>query len=52
MLLDALARGGSLPVLDKQATLTRCAIFRGREKVIWVDLKRLLNRGIWHTTSN
>jgi polysaccharide biosynthesis/export protein len=45
MLLDALARGGSLPVLDKQATLTRCAIFRGREKIIWVDLKRLLNRG-------
>lgn len=45
MLLDALARAGSLPVLDKQATLTRAAIFRGREKVIWVDLKRLLNRG-------
>lgn len=45
MLLDALARAGSLPVLDKQATLTRCAIFRGREKIIWVDLKRLLNRG-------
>ncbi len=45
MLLDALARAGSLPVLDKQATLTRCAIFRGREKIIWVDLKHLLNRG-------
>lgn len=45
MLLDALARSGSLPVLDKQATLTRCAIFRGREQIIWVDLKRLLNRG-------
>lgn len=45
MLLDALARAGSLPMLDKQATLTRCAIFRGREKIIWVDLKRLLNRG-------
>ncbi len=45
MLLDALARAGSLPVLDKQATLTRCAIFRGRDKIIWVDLKRLLNRG-------
>ncbi len=45
MLLDALARAGSLPVLDKQATLTRVAIFRGREKIIWVDLKRLLNRG-------
>jgi len=34
-----------MPVLDKQATLTRAAIFRGREKIIWVDLKRLLNRG-------
>mgnify|MGYP001552602410 CR=1 FL=1 len=45
VLLDVLARAGSLPVLDKQATLTRCAVFRGREKIIWVDLKRLLNRG-------
>lgn len=45
MLLDVLARAGSLPVLDKQATLTRVAVFRGREKIIWVDLKRLLNRG-------
>lgn len=45
LLLDVLARAGSLPVLDKQATLTRCAVFRGREQVIWVDLKHLLNRG-------
>lgn len=45
VLLDVLARAGSLPVLDKQATLTRCAIFRGRDRIIWVDLKRLLNRG-------
>jgi polysaccharide export outer membrane protein len=45
VLLDVLARAGSLPVLDKQATLTRCAIFRGREKIIWVDLKHLLSRG-------
>jgi polysaccharide export outer membrane protein len=44
-LLEALARAGSLPVIDKQATLTRCAVFRGREQVIWVDLKHLLNRG-------
>lgn len=43
-LLEALARAGALPVIDKQATLTRCAIFRGREQVIWVDLKRLLTR--------
>ncbi|MFY7907861.1 MAG: polysaccharide biosynthesis/export family protein, partial [Burkholderiaceae bacterium] len=28
-LLEALSRAGSLPVIDKQATLTRCAIFRG-----------------------
>lgn len=44
-LLEVLARAGSLPVLDKQATLTRCAIFRGRDRVIYVDLKHLLNRG-------
>lgn len=44
MLLDVLARAGGLPVLDKQATLTRAAVFRGRDRVIWVDLKRLLNR--------
>ena len=45
MLLDVLARAGSMPVLDKQATLTRAAILRGREKIIWVDLKTLFNRG-------
>jgi polysaccharide biosynthesis/export protein len=47
-LLEVLAKAGSLPVIDKQATLTRCAIFRGRDKVIWVDLKRLLNGGQTH----
>jgi len=47
-LLEVLAKAGSLPVIDKQATLTRCAIFRGREKMIWVDLKRLLNGGQVH----
>ncbi|MCX7205549.1 MAG: SLBB domain-containing protein [Proteobacteria bacterium] len=44
-LLEALARAGSLPVIDKQATLTRVAVFRGRDRIIWVDLKKLLNRG-------
>ncbi|WP_395010923.1 SLBB domain-containing protein [Undibacterium sp.] len=43
-LLETLARAGALPVMDKQATLTRCAIFRGREKVIWIDLKHLLTQ--------
>ena len=43
-ILEVLARAGGLPVLDKQATLTRCAIFRGRDVVIWIDLKHLLAR--------
>jgi polysaccharide export outer membrane protein len=44
-LLEALARAGALPVLDKQATLRRCAILRGRDKILWIDLQRLLNVG-------
>jgi len=42
-LAEVLANAGAMPVMDKQATLTRCAIMRGREKLIWVDLKALLN---------
>lgn len=41
-LIDVLAGAGAMPILDKQATLTRCAIMRGREQLIWVDLKALL----------
>lgn len=44
-LVEALARAGTLPLMDKQATLTRCAIFRGRNAIIWVDLKRVLVGG-------
>ncbi len=44
-LLEALARAGALPVLDKNALLSRCAIFRGRNAIIWVDLKSLLAGG-------
>ena len=44
-LLDAIARAGGLPVggigADK-AALTRCAVFRGRDRVVWIDLKSLL----------
>jgi polysaccharide export outer membrane protein len=43
VLAEVLASAGALPILDKQATLTRCAIMRGRDKLIWVDLKALLN---------
>ena len=42
-LAEVLANAGAMPILDKQATLNRCAIMRGREKLIWVDLKALLN---------
>jgi polysaccharide export outer membrane protein len=42
-LAEVLASAGAMPILDKQATLTRCAILRGREKLIWVDLKAMLN---------
>ena len=42
-LAEVLANAGALPIMDKQATLTRCAIMRGRDKLIWVDLKALLN---------
>ena len=42
-LVEVLASAGAMPILDKQATLTRCAIMRGRDKLIWVDLKSLLN---------
>jgi polysaccharide export outer membrane protein len=41
-LAEVLANAGALPILDKQVTLTRCAIMRGRDKLIWVDLKALL----------
>jgi polysaccharide biosynthesis/export protein len=44
-LLDLLAKAGTLPVggigADK-AALNRCAIFRGRDEILWVNLKSLL----------
>ena len=42
-LAQVLANAGAMPILDKTATLTRGAILRGREKLIWVDLKAMLN---------
>lgn len=47
-LLEAITRAGSLPVGTGSAAktqLTRCAIFRGRDRVAWVDLKALLASG-------
>ncbi len=45
-LLEALSLAGGLPVLDdNKAPLTECAILRGNEKIIWIDLKDLLYNG-------
>jgi polysaccharide export outer membrane protein len=44
-LLEALSLAGGLPVLHKDITLTRCAIIRGNDLVIWIDLRELLHNG-------
>ncbi len=47
-LLEAITRAGSLPVGgmgSEKAALTRCAVFRGRDQVAWIDLKGLLTGG-------
>ena len=47
-LLQVLTRAGSLPVGGagaEKAGLVRCAIFRGTDKIIWVDLRPLVTRG-------
>jgi polysaccharide export outer membrane protein len=45
-LLEAVARAGGLPVggtgTDKPA-LARCAVFRGRDRILWIDLKSVLD---------
>ena len=44
-LLEAVARAGALPALGSgnEKPLTRCVLFRGNDKVVWVDLRSLLN---------
>lgn len=44
-LLEALALAGGLPYHGKETFLTRCAIIRGRDIVIWIDLQDLLSNG-------
>ncbi len=47
-LLDVLSRAAGLPVGGtgaEKAGLVRCAVFRGRDKIIWIDLKSLLAQG-------
>ncbi|WP_051261361.1 SLBB domain-containing protein [Desulfovibrio inopinatus] len=44
-LLEALALAGGLPVIRQEAFLTKCSIIRGRDTIIWIDLRSLLNDG-------
>jgi len=45
-LLEALTRGGMNTAADKSAEIPeRCAIYRGHDQVLWVDLKALLTSG-------
>ena len=44
-LLDILAQAGGMPLLRKEQVLTRCAVIR-KEKILWVDLTRLLTGDI------
>ncbi len=44
-LLDVLARAAGLPATGASASkagLLQCAVFRGRDQVIWIDLRKLL----------
>jgi polysaccharide export outer membrane protein len=44
-LLEALALAGGLPYHGKETFLTKCAIIRGNDMVIWIDLTELLKNG-------
>ncbi|MBW2127902.1 MAG: polysaccharide biosynthesis/export family protein [Deltaproteobacteria bacterium] len=44
-LLEALSLAGGLPAKHRGFSLNRCAIIRGKDLVIWIDLRELLNNG-------
>ena len=47
-LLDVVTRAGALPIGGsgaEKAGLGRCAVIRGRDKMIWIDLRSLLSQG-------
>lgn len=44
-LLEALALAGGIPDQTKSSSLTRCAIIRGNDTIIWIDLEDLLRKG-------
>ncbi len=44
-LLEALSIAAPFPPVQKAAFLSRCAIMRGRDQILWIDLQQLLRRG-------
>jgi polysaccharide export outer membrane protein len=44
-LLEALALAGGIPDQSKETSLTKCAIIRGNDTIIWIDLQDLLRNG-------
>jgi polysaccharide export outer membrane protein len=45
-LLEAVTRAGGLPIGGigaEKAALARCMVFRGRDKLVWIELRHLLN---------
>ncbi len=44
-LLQVIAEAGGLPVREFRSFLARCAIIRGSDAIIWIDLLDLLQRG-------
>ncbi|NTW52127.1 MAG: sugar transporter [Chlorobiaceae bacterium] len=44
-LLEALALAGGIPDQQKDTSLTKCAIIRGNDIIIWIDLQDLLKNG-------
>lgn len=42
MLFEALARAGTFPGTDKKSKPTKVAIFRGQDRVIWIDFGQML----------
>lgn len=44
-LLEALSLSGGLPIDTQKSFLSRCMIVRGKDMVIWIDLRDLLENG-------
>ncbi|MFI3270513.1 MAG: glycosyltransferase [Pseudomonadota bacterium] len=44
-LLEALSRAGGLPIQSEKSFLTKCAIIRGKNQILWIDLRDLLENG-------